>query len=33
MPEETKAAKWHDVFPSAITTGYPYPWEDIQLRA
>jgi ABC-type transport system substrate-binding protein len=28
-----KAAKWQDVFPSAITTGYPYPWEDIQLKA
>src|SRR5438874_13081422 len=21
------------VFPSAITTGYPYPWEDSQLKA
>jgi ABC-type transport system substrate-binding protein len=28
-----KAAKWQDVFPSMITTGYPYPWEDIQLKA
>jgi peptide/nickel transport system substrate-binding protein len=27
------ATKWQDVFPSAITTGYPYPWEDIQLKA
>jgi len=25
-----KAATWHDVFPT-ITTGYAYPWEDIQL--
>ena len=25
-----KAAKWQDVFPT-ITTGYAYPWEDIQL--
>jgi hypothetical protein len=24
------ARKWHDVFPT-ITTGYCYPWEDIQL--
>ena len=28
-----KATKWQDVFPSAISTGYPYPWEDIQLKA
>jgi peptide/nickel transport system substrate-binding protein len=28
-----KAAKWQDVFPSFITTGYAYPWEDIQLKA
>jgi peptide/nickel transport system substrate-binding protein len=27
-----KAAKWQDVFPT-ITTGYAYPWEDIQLTA
>jgi len=27
-----KAAKWQDVFPSMLTTGYPYPWEDIELR-
>ena len=25
-----KAAKWQDVF-STVTTGYAYPWEDIQL--
>ena len=24
------AQKWQDVFPT-ITTGYAYPWEDIQL--
>ena len=24
------ATKWQDVFPT-ITTGYAYPWEDIQL--
>src|SRR5262249_4469223 len=28
-----KATKWQDVFPSAISTGYPYPWEDIELKA
>jgi len=27
-----KAAKWQDIFPT-ITTGYAYPWEDIQLKA
>ena len=27
-----KATKWQDVFPSFISTGYPYPWEDIQLK-
>jgi peptide/nickel transport system substrate-binding protein len=27
-----KAAKWQDVFPT-ITTGYAYPWEDIELKA
>jgi peptide/nickel transport system substrate-binding protein len=27
-----KAAKWQDVFPT-ITSGYAYPWEDIQLKA
>jgi peptide/nickel transport system substrate-binding protein len=26
------AAKWQDVFPSFITTGYAYPWEDIRLK-
>ena len=26
-----KAKKWQDVFPT-ITTGYAYPWEDIQLE-
>jgi peptide/nickel transport system substrate-binding protein len=26
------ATKWQDVFPTAITTGYAYPWEDIQLK-
>jgi ABC-type transport system substrate-binding protein len=25
------AKKWQDVFPT-ITTGYAYPWEDIQLK-
>ena len=25
-----KAAAWQDVFPT-ITSGYAYPWEDIQL--
>ena len=25
------AAKWQDVFPT-ITTGYAYPWEDIELK-
>jgi peptide/nickel transport system substrate-binding protein len=28
-----KAAKWQDVFPSYISTGYAYPWEDIELNA
>jgi peptide/nickel transport system substrate-binding protein len=27
-----KATKWQDVFPT-ITTGYAYPWEDIELKA
>jgi ABC-type transport system substrate-binding protein len=27
-----KAAKWQNVFPT-ITTGYAYPWEDIELKA
>jgi hypothetical protein len=26
------AKKWQDVFPTAITTGYAYPWEDIQIK-
>ena len=26
------AAKWQDVFPSFSTSGYAYPWEDIQLK-
>ena len=25
------AQKWQDVFPT-ITTGYAYPWEDIELK-
>ena len=25
-----KATKWQDVFPT-VTSGYAYPWEDIQL--
>ena len=28
-----KATKWQDVFPSTITTGYAYPWEDIELKS
>lgn len=28
-----KAAKWQDVFPTYKSTGYAYPWEDIQLNA
>jgi peptide/nickel transport system substrate-binding protein len=27
-----KAAKWQDVFPSYKSTGYAYPWEDIELK-
>ena len=27
-----KAAKWQDLFPT-ITSGYAYPWEDIELKA
>src|SRR6266568_1106387 len=27
-----KAAKWEDVFPTALTSGYAYPWEDIELK-
>jgi peptide/nickel transport system substrate-binding protein len=26
------AAKWQDIFPTYLTTGYAYPWEDIQLK-
>ena len=26
------ANKWQDVFPSFSTSGYAYPWEDIQLK-
>ena len=26
------ATKWQDVFPSYATSGYAYPWEDIQLK-
>jgi len=26
------AKKWEDVFPTALTTGYAYPWEDLQLK-
>jgi len=25
------AKKWQDVFPTNLTSGYAYPWEDIQL--
>jgi peptide/nickel transport system substrate-binding protein len=28
-----KATNWQDVFPSYKSTGYAYPWEDIELRA
>jgi ABC-type transport system substrate-binding protein len=28
-----KATKWQDVFPTALTSGYAYPWEDIELKA
>jgi ABC-type transport system substrate-binding protein len=27
------AAKWQDVFPTAVSTGYAYPWEEIKLKA
>jgi peptide/nickel transport system substrate-binding protein len=27
-----KAAKWQDVFPTFLTSGYAYPWEDIKLN-
>jgi len=26
------ATKWQDVFPTYVTAGYPYPWEDIELK-
>jgi peptide/nickel transport system substrate-binding protein len=26
------ANKWQDVFPTYITSGYAYPWEDIELK-
>jgi ABC-type transport system substrate-binding protein len=26
------AKRWQDVFPSYRSTGYAYPWEDIQLK-
>ncbi len=26
------AKKWQDVFPTYVTAGYPYPWEDIELK-
>jgi len=28
-----KATNWQDVFPSSKSTGYAYPWEDIELKA
>jgi hypothetical protein len=27
-----KASKWEDVFPTFLTSGYAYPWEDIELK-
>jgi ABC-type transport system substrate-binding protein len=27
------AQKWQDVFPSFLSTGYAYPWEEIRLKA
>jgi ABC-type transport system substrate-binding protein len=27
-----KATKWQEVFPSYKSTGYAYPWEDIELK-
>jgi peptide/nickel transport system substrate-binding protein len=27
------ATKWQDVFPTAVTSGYAYPWEDIKLKS
>ena len=26
------ATKWQDVFTTYKTSGYPYPWEDIELK-
>jgi hypothetical protein len=26
------AQNWQDVFPTNITAGYAYPWEDIELK-
>jgi ABC-type transport system substrate-binding protein len=26
------ATKWQDVFPTYLTSGYPYPWEDVELK-
>lgn len=31
--QRIKAAKWQDVFPTNLTSGYAYPWEDIQLKS
>jgi len=31
--QRIKATKWQDVFPSYKSTGYAYPWEDIELKA
>jgi peptide/nickel transport system substrate-binding protein len=33
MGPRIAATKWQDVFPTFRSTGYAYPWEDIQLRA
>jgi peptide/nickel transport system substrate-binding protein len=27
------AKKWEDIFPTAKSTGYAYPWEEIKLKA
>jgi peptide/nickel transport system substrate-binding protein len=27
------ATKWQDVFPTTLTTGYAYPWEEIKLKS
>ena len=27
-----KARQWQDVFPSFKSTGYAYPWEDVELK-